>query len=86
MWSVGCVLAELYTGKILFPGKNNNQMLRLFMELKASEYLTHSYTFTGSKRDIYLHIHLLASRKRDGAAGQVLEEAAAESAVPCRAL
>ena len=35
MWSVGCTLYELYTGKILFPGRSNNQMLLLMMELKG---------------------------------------------------
>ncbi|XP_071716489.1 uncharacterized protein [Rutidosis leptorrhynchoides] len=36
MWSVGCCLFELYTGKVLFPGATNNDMLRLQMELKGS--------------------------------------------------
>ncbi|CAH9147829.1 unnamed protein product [Cuscuta epithymum] len=35
MWSVGCCLYELYTGKVLFPGQTNNDMLRLQMELKG---------------------------------------------------
>ncbi|KAK3146316.1 hypothetical protein QOZ80_3BG0264540 [Eleusine coracana subsp. coracana] len=35
MWSVGCCLYELYTGEVLFPGKTNNDMLRLHMELKG---------------------------------------------------
>lgn len=35
MWSIGCTLYELYTGKILFPGRSNNQMLLLMMELKG---------------------------------------------------
>ncbi|XP_050434118.1 serine/threonine-protein kinase PRP4 homolog [Adelges cooleyi] len=35
MWSAGCTIYELYTGKILFPGKTNNQMLKLFMDLKG---------------------------------------------------
>jgi len=35
MWSVGCCLYELYTGKVLFPGASNNAMLRLHMELKG---------------------------------------------------
>ncbi|KAL6847482.1 hypothetical protein ACP4OV_023335 [Aristida adscensionis] len=35
MWSVGCCLYELYTGKVLFPGGSNNDMLRLHMELKG---------------------------------------------------
>ncbi|XP_048411147.1 pre-mRNA processing factor 4Bb [Stegostoma tigrinum] len=35
LWSVGCTLYELYTGKILFPGKTNNHMLKLMMDLKG---------------------------------------------------
>ncbi|KAI0355187.1 kinase-like protein [Trametes cingulata] len=35
VWSVGCTLYELYTGKILFPGRTNNHMLLLMMELKG---------------------------------------------------
>lgn len=35
IWSVGCCLFELYTGKVLFPGLTNNDMLRLHMELKG---------------------------------------------------
>jgi serine/threonine-protein kinase PRP4 len=35
MWSVGCTLYEIYTGKILFPGHSNNDMLRLIQEVKG---------------------------------------------------
>ncbi|KAF6741573.1 CMGC/DYRK/PRP4 protein kinase [Ephemerocybe angulata] len=35
IWSVGCTLYELYTGKILFPGKSNAHMLMLMMEVKG---------------------------------------------------
>lgn len=35
VWSVGCTLYELYTGKILFPGRSNNHMLLLMMEVKG---------------------------------------------------
>lgn len=35
IWSVGCTLYELYTGKILFPGRTNNHMLLLMQELKG---------------------------------------------------
>jgi serine/threonine-protein kinase PRP4 len=35
VWSVGCTLYELYTGKILFPGRTNNQMLKLMMDVKG---------------------------------------------------
>jgi serine/threonine-protein kinase PRP4 len=33
VWAVGCCLFELYTGRVLFPGKTNNDMLRLFQEV-----------------------------------------------------
>jgi serine/threonine-protein kinase PRP4 len=35
MWSVGCVAYELFTGKILFPGRTNNEMLKLMMDTKG---------------------------------------------------
>ncbi|XP_035827930.1 serine/threonine-protein kinase PRP4 homolog isoform X2 [Aplysia californica] len=34
-WSVGCTLYELYTGKILFPGTSNNDMLKTIMDYKG---------------------------------------------------
>lgn len=35
MWSAAVTLYELYTGKIMFPGKSNNQMLKYFMDVKG---------------------------------------------------
>ncbi|ETL90813.1 CMGC/DYRK/PRP4 protein kinase, variant 1 [Phytophthora nicotianae] len=35
MWSVGCCLYEMFTGKVMFPGSTNNEMLKFFMELKG---------------------------------------------------
>ncbi|OJD19440.1 CMGC/DYRK/PRP4 protein kinase [Emergomyces pasteurianus Ep9510] len=35
IWSIGCTLFELYTGKILFTGRTNNQMLRSIMECRG---------------------------------------------------
>lgn len=35
MWSIGCTLYEMYTGKILFAGDSNNQMLRAIMEIRG---------------------------------------------------
>lgn len=35
VWSIGCTLFELYTGKILFTGRNNNGMLRSVMECRG---------------------------------------------------
>lgn len=30
MWSMGCILVELYTGRPLFPGKSEEEQIRLF--------------------------------------------------------
>ena len=35
MWSIGCTLFELYTGRILFAGSDNNQMLRTIQECRG---------------------------------------------------
>lgn len=35
MWSIGCCLFEMFTGQVLFPGSTNNEMLKLFMQLKG---------------------------------------------------
>ena len=52
MWSVGCTLFELYSGKILFTGRNNNQMLRSMMEcrgkfshklLRKAQFVSHHF-------------------------------------------
>ena len=33
MWSVGCILAEMITGKALFPGKSTLNQIELILEL-----------------------------------------------------
>ncbi|TPX70368.1 hypothetical protein SpCBS45565_g01845 [Spizellomyces sp. 'palustris'] len=35
MWSLGCILTELYTGYPLFPGENETEQLACIMELKG---------------------------------------------------
>jgi len=35
MWSIATCLYELYTGKVMFPGNTNNDMLRRFQEIKG---------------------------------------------------
>ena len=34
MWSLGCILAELYTGYPLFPGENEVEQLACIMEVR----------------------------------------------------
>lgn len=33
MWSLGCILAELYTGMPIFPGENEQEQLACIMEV-----------------------------------------------------
>jgi len=33
MWSLGAILAELYTGQPLFPGENEKEQLSCIMEV-----------------------------------------------------
>ena len=35
LWSIGCCLYELYTGSIAFQGRSNNEMMKLFIEMKG---------------------------------------------------
>ena len=35
MWSLGCILAELYTGYPLFPGENEVEQLACIMEVRG---------------------------------------------------
>ncbi|XP_078494551.1 serine/threonine-protein kinase PRP4 homolog isoform X2 [Ciona intestinalis] len=49
MWSVACTIYELYTGRILFPGKSNNQMLKLMMDVKGK--IPHRVLKKGTLKD-----------------------------------
>lgn len=33
MWSVGCILAELFLGYPIFPGENEKEQIMLIMEV-----------------------------------------------------
>jgi len=35
LWSVAVTIYELYTGRLMFPGKTNNEMLKLIMDLRG---------------------------------------------------
>ena len=51
VWSAGCTAYELYTGKVLFPGKSNSQMLLLMQDLKGK--LTNRQLRRGHLTDRY---------------------------------
>eukprot|EP00049_Salpingoeca_infusionum_P004826 m.84275 g.84275 ORF g.84275 m.84275 type:complete len:154 (-) comp12743_c0_seq2:176-637(-) len=35
MWSVACTLYEIWTGQILFKGRDNNEMLKLMLDVRS---------------------------------------------------
>ena len=68
MWSVGCTLYELYTGKILFTGRTNNQMLRSIMECrgKFSHKILRKAEFAGLHFDDLLNFRSVEKDKLSG--------------------
>ena len=71
MWSVGCTIYELYTGKILFPGKSNNEMLKLMMEVKgkmphrvAKRGMLKDQHFDGSFNFLYTEVDKVTEKVR----------------------
>jgi dual specificity tyrosine-phosphorylation-regulated kinase 2/3/4 len=46
MWSLGCILAELFTGYPLFPGENEQDQLACIMEVQGvpDQYLVEKST------------------------------------------
>ncbi|EEH39675.2 serine/threonine-protein kinase prp4 [Paracoccidioides lutzii Pb01] len=68
MWSIGCTLFELYTGKILFTGRTNNQMLRSIMECRGKfppKFLRRG-TFTYLHFDEFLNFRSVEEDKVTG--------------------
>jgi len=58
VWSAGCTLYQLATGKILFPGYSNNDMLRLHLEVKGKDTLSKKLLKKGSFFNLYFDEHL----------------------------
>lgn len=68
VWSIGCTLFELYTGKILFTGRSNNQMLRAIMECrgKFSHKILRKAQFAGFHFDDLLNFRSVEKDKLTG--------------------
>ena len=56
MWSLGCILAELYTGYPLFPGENEVEQLACIMEVRVTTF--YDLTFFNITYLIYSKIWL----------------------------
>ena len=72
VWSIGCTLYELYTGKILFTGRTNNQMLRSIMECrgKFSHKFLRKGQFTNLHFDDMLNFRSVEKDKITGRVGK----------------
>lgn len=68
IWSIGCTLFELYTGKILFTGRSNNQMLRAIMECrgKFSHKILRKTQFAGLHFDDLLNFRSVEKDRLSG--------------------
>ncbi|KAF2210204.1 hypothetical protein CERZMDRAFT_45754 [Cercospora zeae-maydis SCOH1-5] len=68
MWSIGCTLYELYTGRILFNGADNNNMLRVIQDCRgklpnrlikksqlAGKYFDEQFIFHAEQKDPMTH-------------------------------
>lgn len=71
VWSIGCTLFELYTGKILFTGRSNNQMLRAIMECrgKFSHKILRKAQFAAFHFDDLLNFRSVEKDKLTGKVG-----------------
>ena len=85
MWSIGCTLFELYTGKILFTGGNNNGMLRAIMECRGK--FPHKLLRRGAlTHDYFDDLLNFRSQETDKATGRVLTKLIDIKAKPVRDL
>ena len=54
MWSLGCIIAELYNGKPLFPGTDENEMVEF--QYLISGTFPQSMIDKGKKRDRFFNV------------------------------
>ncbi|KAH8827777.1 mitogen activated protein kinase-like protein [Flagelloscypha sp. PMI_526] len=62
MWSVGCVLAEMLSGKPLFPGRDYHHQLSIILDVLGTPSIDDFYAITSSRSREY--IRALPFRKK----------------------
>ena len=59
VWAIGCIYVELLTGKPLFTGKNDYDMLKLILAMfQSSEELPQDLKNTFSQNNIFTSLKL----------------------------
>ena len=54
MWSVGCILAEMLSGKPLFPGRDYHHQLTLILDVLGTPTLDEFYAITTRRSRDYI--------------------------------
>jgi len=62
MWSVGCVLAEMLSGKPLFPGRDYHHQLSIILDILGTPSIDDFYAITSHRSKEY--IRALPFRKK----------------------
>jgi mitogen-activated protein kinase 1/3 len=62
MWAIGCILAELLTGRALFPGRDYGHQLDLILDVIGTPTLDEFHAITSRRSRDY--IRALPIRKR----------------------
>ncbi len=62
MWSVGCVLAEMLSGKPLFPGRDYHHQLSIILDILGTPSIDDFYAISSSRSREY--IRALPFRKK----------------------
>ena len=83
MWSLGCIIAELFTGQPLFPGESEQELLEYMMELNgipSREFIDQS-----RKKDYYFDTDYCPYLIEDPTHGilRIPNARTLEEAVPC---
>ncbi|CDZ96313.1 mitogen-activated protein kinase [Phaffia rhodozyma] len=64
IWSVGCILAEMLTGRPLFPGRDYHHQLSLILDILGTPTMDDFYEITSTRSKDYLRA-LPFRRRRD---------------------
>ncbi|RSH91975.1 MAP kinase Pmk1 [Saitozyma podzolica] len=64
VWSVGCILAEMLSGRPLFPGKDYHDQLDKILEVLGTPTIDEFYAITADKSKAYLRTMPFRKRRR----------------------